>query len=245
MNSKMTRVGLLGYGKMGKAIDQLAAQHQVEIVWRTGRNDRALLTPEFLNTADVVIEFSRPEAGYDNVMLCLNAGVPVVSGTTGWQNQLEDARQACNNLGGAFIWASNFSVGVNLFFEINRVVTRLMAAHPGYDAALTEIHHIHKLDAPSGTGVSLAEDLIAASSGRYSAWAMEQADLSAEVLPLTAIREGEVPGTHLITWNGANDAITIEHKAHNRNGFASGALIAARWLAGKKGLFTMKDVLGL
>lgn len=238
------KIGLLGYGKMGKAIDQLAAARGLEVVWRIRRDDLPHLTTSLLREAEVVIEFTRPEAAFKNVMLCLEAGVPVVCGTTGWQEQLSEAEHYCRENGGALLWASNFSVGVNLFFALNRYLSNLMAKRPEYSALLTEIHHIHKLDAPSGTAITLANDIMAA-SGRYHRWQLTPVSDQQEVLPITSVREGEVPGTHQILWQSAIDDITIEHRAHSRAGFASGALLAAEWLKNRQGVFSMKDVLGL
>lgn len=239
----MLKVGLLGYGKMGKTIDSMALAYEVEIVWRIGREQRPSLTAEKIREADVVIEFSRPEAGLDNVLACLEAGVPVVSGTTGWQNDLDIAVTLCREKSGAFLWASNFSVGVNLFFAVNKYLASLMNSRPEYKADLTEIHHIHKLDAPSGTAVSIAEGVVAANE-RYSRWSMD-VEPSPDTLPISAIREGEVPGTHIVRWSSQVDEIVIEHKAHARTGFAGGALLAAKWLVGRKGVYNMNDVLGL
>lgn len=239
----MLKVGLLGYGKMGKTIETMASDYGVEIIWRIGREQRPSLTAEIIRQADVVIEFSRPEAGLENVLACLDAGVPVVSGTTGWQKELATAEALCHERSGAFLWASNFSVGVNLFFAVNKYLAGLMASRNEYKAHLTEIHHIHKLDAPSGTAVSIAEGLIAASD-RYHTWSMEL-DPSSRTLPISAIREGEVPGTHIVCWSSQVDEIVIEHKAHARTGFAGGALLAAKWIVGRRGVFNMTDVLGL
>jgi 4-hydroxy-tetrahydrodipicolinate reductase len=236
-----TKIGLLGYGKMGKAIETLAEAQGCTVVWKFGRDAQQALTHARLREADVVIEFSRPESGFENVLLCLEAGVPVVSGTTGWQEQLPAAKAAALEKEGALLWASNFSVGVNLFFALNTFLAKLMQGQPQYKANLTEIHHIHKLDAPSGTAVTLAEGIIEA-KGQYDHWSMENPN--ANELPITAVREGEVPGTHIIQWESGFDTITIEHKAHTRTGFAIGALVAAKWLVGKKGVFEMKDVLG-
>lgn len=238
------KIGLLGYGKMGRAIDDVAATRHVEIVWRLRSQDLPLLTSDTLRQADVVIEFTRPEAAFHNVMLCLNAGVPVVSGTTGWQEQLPEAEAFCREKGGALLWASNFSVGVNLFFALNRYLSQLMATRPEYAASVTEIHHIHKLDAPSGTAITIANDALSG-SGRYQSWQLMPANRSTDQLPITAVREGEVPGTHQMLWQSAIDEILIEHKAHSRSGFASGALLAAEWLQNKRGVFSMKDVLSL
>lgn len=238
----MLRIGLLGYGKMGRAIEQIILQQDMQVAWRIGQSNRQELTQELLKSADVVIEFSRPEAAFDNVMLCLQAGVPVVSGTTGWAQELLKAETFCHENGGAMLWASNFSIGVNLFFAINEYAATLMQRAPEYQASLTEIHHIHKLDAPSGTAISLAKQIIAHHK-QYTDWNLST-DASGDFsLPIEAIREGEVPGTHVIQWQGPDDEITLEHKAHSRRGFAAGAVLAARWLAGRKGVFQMRDVL--
>ena len=236
------KLGLFGYGKMGKAIEQIAEKQGIEIVWRIRRDD--VPTPELLRQADVAIEFTRPEAAFENVMLCLQAGVPVVSGTTGWLNQLPEAQKHCLENGGAMLWASNFSVGVNLFFALNRRLAQLMAARPEYAASLTETHHIHKLDAPSGTALTLANELIQ-NAEHYKGWSLAPDAPALGEIPITAIREGEVPGTHLVRWQSDVDEISIEHKAHSRAGFAAGAVLAAQWLAGKRGVFEMGDVLGV
>ena len=238
------KIGLLGYGKMGKAIEQIAEKQGIEIVWRIRQEDRPNLSPTLLRQADVAIEFSRPEAAFDNVMLCLEAGLPVVSGTTGWLEKLPDAQKFCLEKQGAMLWASNFSVGVNLFFALNRRLAELMANRPEYAAALSETHHIHKLDAPSGTAVTLANQLIE-ESNRYNGWVLAPEKPSAQQVSIEAIREGEVPGTHQIKWQSAVDEISIEHRAHSRTGFAAGAVLAATWLADKQGVFEMSDVLGL
>jgi len=236
------KIGLFGYGKMGKAIEQIAEKQGIEIVWRIRRDDQP--TPEMLRQADVAIEFTRPEAAFDNVMLCLQAGLPVVSGTTGWLDRLPDAQKFCLENGGAMLWASNFSVGVNLFFALNRRLAQLMAARPEYAAALTETHHIHTLDAPSGTALTLANELIQ-NTGRYTGWSLLPEAPEPGEIPITAIREGEVPGTHLVRWQSPVDEISIEHKAHSRVGFAAGAVLAAQWMVGKQGVFEMGDVLGV
>jgi 4-hydroxy-tetrahydrodipicolinate reductase len=237
-------IGLLGYGKMGKAIEQIAQTKGIDIAWRVTRENRATLDTDMLRRADVAIEFSRPEAAYENVMLCLRAGVPVVSGTTGWNEHLAEAREFCLEHKGALLWASNFSVGVNLFFALNCYLARLMEPRPEYAPALTEIHHIHKLDAPSGTALTLVNELIS-HNNRANGWVLSPEPPGAGDVPITAIREGEVPGTHVVSWASEVDEITIEHKAHSRAGFAGGAVLAARWLKGKTGCFTMADVLGL
>jgi 4-hydroxy-tetrahydrodipicolinate reductase len=236
------KIGLFGYGKMGKAIEAAAQSQPLEIAWRIRREDAAQVDLGLLQQADVVIEFTRPEAAFENVMRCLQAGLPVVSGTTGWLDHLPEAQQYCRANGGALLWASNFSVGVNLFFALNRRLAHMMAAQATYHASITETHHIHKLDAPSGTAITLAQDL-AEGSKRYEGWALGTGKPGQ--VPIAALREGEVPGTHLVKWQGAGDEISIEHRAHSRAGFAAGAVLAAQWLAGKSGVFEMADVLGL
>ncbi|MDX2281094.1 MAG: 4-hydroxy-tetrahydrodipicolinate reductase [Saprospiraceae bacterium] len=238
------KIGLLGYGKMGKAIESLSLEQGFTVVWKIGASERAALTDSLMRQADVVIEFSRPEAAFENVMACINAGVPVVSGTTGWTDALPAAQKACLEQQSAFIWASNFSVGVNLFFALNRYLARLMNARPEYQPAVEEWHHIHKLDAPSGTGLTLTKDIIGLLD-RKDGWVLRPTVAGQTEIPITAYREGEIPGTHQINWESAIDSITIEHKAHSRTGFALGAVLAARWLQDKKGVFTMADVLGI
>jgi 4-hydroxy-tetrahydrodipicolinate reductase len=201
-----------------------------------------------LGAADVVIEFSRPEAAFDNVMACLEAGVPVVSGTTGWADDLVKAQGFCQKNGGSLLWASNFSIGVNIFFALNRYLANLMRDRIEYQVDVTETHHIHKLDAPSGTALTLTNALIAAVP-RLRDYQPQAENMHIEypetTIPIKAIREGEVPGTHLIRWQSVVDEISIEHRAHSREGFAQGALVAAKWIAGKQGIFSMSDVLNI
>lgn len=236
------KIGLLGYGKMGKTIEQIALQQWDQIALKIGTTNAADLSQSSLKECDVVIEFSRPEAAYENVVAALNAGVPVVSGTTGWLTQLPQAKEVCKQKNGAFIYASNFSVGVNLFFAVNRYLAGLMNGHSEYRASIEEIHHTQKLDAPSGTAITLAEDLIS-KSDKLQRWQMDGAGEG--VLPVTAQRKPEVPGTHIVSWHSAIDRLELKHTAHSREGFASGALLAAKWLVGKKGFFTMQEVLGI
>ncbi|MBU6342886.1 MAG: 4-hydroxy-tetrahydrodipicolinate reductase, partial [Bacteroidetes bacterium] len=194
--------------------------------------------------ADVVIEFTRPAAALQNVLFCLNAGVPVVSGTTGWTESLPEAKQFCLEKKGAFLWASNFSVGVNLFFALNRRLAQMMSQRPEYQVSVAEWHHMHKLDAPSGTALTLLQDLLSFSNTQTN-WELNPAESVSDKIPVTAFREGEIPGTHQIRWESPIDSITLEHKAHSRAGFATGAVLAAKWLKDKKGVFDMADVLGI
>ena len=238
----MLKIGLFGYGKMGRAIESLAPEHGVEIAWRITQVNRTEVTPELLRQADVVIEFTRPEAAFENVMLCLEASIPVVSGTTGWLEKLPEAQDFCQKNGGALLWASNFSVGVNLFFALNSYLSKLMNERVEYVPSVTEIHHIHKLDAPSGTAITLAEGLIKHLAAKTE-WA-NQSEVAENQISIVSLREGEVPGTHIIHYNSEVDSIEIKHTAHNRQGFALGAVVAAEWLAPRQGVFGMDDLLG-
>ena len=242
----MLKIGLLGYGKMGKEIDRLAETQGIDIVWRISSKNLEDRNIETIKEADVVIEFTRPEAAFDNVKACLEAGVPVISGTTGWAEELEKAKEICQSNGGALLWASNFSIGVNLFFALNRYLSSMMGNRPEYAASLSETHHIHKLDAPSGTAISLVQDLIAHISRLNSYKLVETGGnetVPDDTVPVTAHRLNEVPGTHQINWQSSVDEITIEHRAKSREGFAMGAITAAKWIAGKRGVFDIGDVL--
>jgi 4-hydroxy-tetrahydrodipicolinate reductase len=231
------RIGLFGYGTMGRLIDRIAGEQGHQIVARIdGPKD-----PAPMDEMEVAIDFSQPQAAFDNISRCLIAGVPVLSGTTGWLERYDEACRICKVHEGAFLYASNFSLGVNLFFELNEYLAALMENAPGYTADINEIHHTRKLDAPSGTAISLAEGIIDNSS--YTAWKSEGAPGNA--LPISSERVGDTPGTHQIRYQSAVDRIEIVHTAHNREGFARGALFAAGWIRGKKGVFTMKDVLNL
>ena len=230
-------IGLFGYGKMGRMIEQVAVQRGHLIAARIDRAE----DPVPFDTLDVAIDFSSPEAAFDNIARCLEAGVPVVSGTTGWLARYGEACALCERTGGAFIHASNFSLGVNLFFELNAFLARLREKALGHAVELEEIHHTQKLDAPSGTAISLAEGIIANSS--YTAWKPETAGEGE--IPVLSKRLGDTPGTHSVRYQSEVDRLEIVHTAHSREGFALGAVVAAEWLAGKKGVFSMKDVLNL
>ena len=232
------KIALLGYGRMGKAIETIAQERGHEIVAIIDKNEKK----GSLSEAQVAINFSVPTAAVENLKEAFDAGVPVVCGTTGWLEQLAEIHTYCQEKNSAFLYASNFSVGVNLFFKLNELVAKLMKGQEEqYTAHLEETHHIHKLDAPSGTAITLAEGLGKVNS-HYNAWTMEE---GGEGLKITAYREGEVPGTHSISYHSKIDQISIEHKAHSREGFALGAVIAAEWLKGKEGIFSMSDVLNL
>lgn len=237
------KIALLGAGKMGKILARLAEENGDEVVLMAGSQERAELTHEQLRQADVVIEFTRPESAFDNIVFCLEAGVPVVCGTTGWLHRLDEAIALCADKGGALFHAANFSIGVNLFFCLNKVLAEMMEQQPQYEVRLDETHHVHKLDAPSGTGLALARDILDRLS-RKTDW-VNSAEASPQQLPIISHRVGEAPGTHEITYSSAVDTITIRHEAHSREGFARGALQAARWLVGKQGYFEMEDMLQL
>lgn len=236
------KIALIGYGKMGKAIEGLALERGDEIVLKITSKDMGKLTPENIQKADVAIDFSRPEYAYENIALCINAGVPCVSGTTGWLDKYNDVVTLCKEKRGAFLYASNFSIGVNLFFNLNKHLSGLMQSQSQYDVRMEEIHHTEKLDAPSGTAITLAEQIIAALD-RKKSWKNKESK-EADVLPIISKREENVPGTHAIQYRSAIDEIEIKHTAFSRKGFAQGALEAAHWLRDKQGVFSMADVLG-
>ena len=230
------KIALLGYGRMGKTIEKLAVERGHSVVKKIDQGD----TYDFAD-ADVAIDFSVPDAAVDNISMALKSCVPVVSGTTGWLDRYPEMVALCKESNGAFIYASNFSVGVNIFFELNKKLAQMMKALDSYNVSMTEVHHIHKLDAPSGTAITLAESIIEESS--KTDWILDNEE--SDKITIKAVREAEVPGTHTITYQSDVDEIMIEHKAHSRNGFALGAIIAAEWLKDKKGVHTMKDVLNL
>lgn len=237
------KIALIGYGKMGKEIEKIALAMNHEIVLKIGRANLAKLTTANLQKADVAIEFSTPETSVANIYKCFEAGVPVVCGTTGWLKQMDEVKKTCADKGQTFFYASNFSIGVNLFFKVNEYLALLMQPYHNYKAAMKEIHHVHKKDAPSGTAITLAEGIIN-NNDQYKSWALLKNAKPGD-LPIEAKREGEVPGTHIIRYTSANDEISISHKANNRIGFAEGAVVAAQWLKGKKGVFDMNDLLGI
>lgn len=235
------KLALIGYGKMGKTIEQVARQRGHDIVCIIDAdNQHDFQSPQFAQ-ADVAIEFTMPAAAIDNYRRAWQMGIPVVSGTTGWTAQLPDLKKEIDANGYTLFWASNFSLGVNIFMELNRHLAKLMNAFPNYEPTMTEIHHTEKKDAPSGTAITLAEDLIA-QLDRTTTWCLGHATRPDE-LSIAAIREGQVPGTHTIRYDSPEDTITITHEAKNRQGFALGAVLAAEFTMGKKGFFTMHDLL--
>ncbi|MES2748655.1 MAG: 4-hydroxy-tetrahydrodipicolinate reductase [Bacteroidota bacterium] len=231
------KIALLGYGKMGKVIEQIALERGHEIVLRKS----STASFDGLQQADVAIDFSAPSAAVANISESLNAGIPVVSGTTGWLEDYHKMVALCNEKQTAFIYGSNFSLGVNLFFELNDYLAKMMSKFDDYKITMEEIHHTQKLDAPSGTAISLANSII--NHTHYDNWTLENP--TPNELKIDAQRIENVPGTHSVFYTSEVDTIEIKHTAHNRNGFALGSVIAAEWLVGKKGVFTMKDVLNL
>ena len=233
-------IGLIGYGKMGKAIEEIAltrGHHITAIVNRSNPIQKV-----DWSTVDLAIEFTQPDLAVQHMEICMKNHTPIVVGTTAWQKDLPKVNQLVSDLGGSLLHASNFSVGVNIFFEINRKLAEIMNKHSEYKVSMEEIHHVQKLDAPSGTAVSLAADIIE-SHQHYTEWQLVNENIGDHSISINALREPNVPGTHEVRYDSEIDTIRIEHIAHNRTGFALGAVLAAEFLFGKKGVFTMKDVL--
>jgi 4-hydroxy-tetrahydrodipicolinate reductase len=229
---------------MGHAIEEIALQRGHEVVCKVGIENLEDRTAENIKKADVVIEFTGPDSAFDNVKLCLDAGVPVVCGSTGWLTKFEEAKKYCQQKNGGFLYASNFSVGVNIFFAVNKKLAELMSGQPEYEVSMKEIHHTQKLDAPSGTAITLAEQVMKALPGKEK-WVNHPSDNSNELVILSE-RVDPAPGTHSITYSSDIDEICITHTARSRKGFATGAVIAAEFLAkNKQGVFSMQDVLGI
>ena len=236
------KIALIGYGKMGKAIEQVIVDQQ--------RGDEIIIirrqdmTVDNLRRADVAIEFTEPDAAIGNIHLCLEASIPVVVGTTAWLDKLPEVSAEVKSKNGSLFYAPNFSIGVNIFFEINRRLAAIMQQQQQYDVAIEEIHHTEKKDAPSGTAIRAAE-VILGELDRKKGWALADGEVAAATLPLliTAKREPHVPGTHIVTYSSEVDEIQLIHQAKTRRGFAEGAVMAARWLVGRKGVFEMKDLL--
>lgn len=237
------RIALLGYGKMGKMIERIAVSRGHQVVLVVDLDNRADCSVEQLRQADMAIEFTTPAVAVDNYKWCMDAGVPVVSGTTGWLDRWEEVVGYCREKGGGFFYASNFSIGVNIFFRLNKYLAKMMDNFRDYKIFIEETHHIHKLDAPSGTAITLAEGIIKNHSA-YRSWKLYQGEeLGEDVLPVAAKRIGEVPGIHGVTYKSAVDEIEIRHSAFSREGFAQGAVFAAEFLFGKKGVYGMDDLL--
>ncbi|MCL6524663.1 MAG: 4-hydroxy-tetrahydrodipicolinate reductase [Thermoflavifilum sp.] len=238
------KIALIGYGKMGKTIEPIALQRGHEIICRVDVHNRAeWLKPEKLSSADVAIEFTTPESAVDNLLACFEAGVPVVCGTTGWLQRWPEVEKICREKQQTLLYASNFSLGVNLFFAINKYLAELMAAYPQYEVQIREVHHTQKKDAPSGTAITLAEQILQRIS-RKKSW-VNRPSQQPEELSILSERIDPVPGIHVVEYSSAVDQIEIKHTVHSREGFAWGAVLAAEWVRDKKGIYTMEDVLGL
>jgi 4-hydroxy-tetrahydrodipicolinate reductase len=236
-------IALVGYGKMGRIIETVAQSRGHHIVLRIDLDNATDLDAENISKADVAIEFTGPHSAFGNINKCLNLGIPVVSGSTGWLDQYTAIEKKCTDNNGSFLYASNFSVGVNIFFEINKRLAKLMATQPEYDVTITEIHHTQKKDAPSGTAITIAEQILEALP-RKQRWVNHISDNITE-LEIISERTDPHPGLHKVNYQSAIDEIEIIHNAHNRNGFALGAVLAAEYIKDKKGIFSMKEVLGL
>lgn len=230
-------IALLGYGKMGKVIEEIALQRGHKIVAKIDKHN----ADESIDSAEVAINFSTPQAAVHNITKALNHRIPVVCGTTGWLDSLSKIELLCSQKKGAFLYASNFSLGVNLFFELNKMLSKLMTNYDHYQVSLAEIHHTQKQDTPSGTAITLAEDII--SNSDHQSWKLS--NTPHQGIPIKSVREQEVPGTHSVLYQSEVDDIEIKHTAHNRKGFGLGAVIAAEWITNKKGIFSMQDVLNL
>jgi 4-hydroxy-tetrahydrodipicolinate reductase len=237
------KIALIGYGKMGRAIEEIAIQRGHEIVLKIDIGNLSQFNEITLANAHVAIEFTTPHTAFQNIMTCLKANRPTVCGTTGWLSKLEEVRKYCMDQNGSFLYASNFSIGVNIFFEINKHLAQLMSRQEDYGIDIAEIHHTEKKDAPSGTAITLAEQILE-NMPRKKKWVNHISD-NPEELEIISERREETPGTHKVKYGSAIDDIEIIHNAHGRRGFATGAVIAAEFLLDKKGVFGMKDVLGL
>ncbi len=236
-------IALIGYGKMGKAIETIAVERGHTVRLKIDISNLDQFTTANLQQCDVAIEFTGPDTAAENITRCLNASVPVVCGSTGWLHQLETVTQLCKEVDGALLYASNFSIGVNLFFELNEYLARLMNNYPGYDVSIEEMHHTQKKDAPSGTAISIADQLLKINLHKEK-WVNREA-ASPEELSIISKRIDPAAGTHSVKYSSAIDDIEIIHTAHNRQGFATGAVLAAEFIQHKKGIYGMKDVLGL
>jgi 4-hydroxy-tetrahydrodipicolinate reductase len=237
------KIALIGYGKMGKAIEEIASKKGHEVVLKITSKNQNEFTADNLKKTDVAIEFTNPDSAVSNILVCMEAGVPVVSGTTGWLKRFDEVNQPHSRKGGTFLYASNFSVGVNVFFEINKRLAELMNKQENYNVQIEETHHTQKKDAPSGTAITLAEDIIKKVE-RKMVW-INEPNKEMSKLAILSHRIDPAPGIHSVKYSSEVDDIEIIHTAHNRMGFANGAVLAAEYLKDKKGIFSMKDVLGL
>lgn len=234
------KIALIGYGKMGHEIEKVANERNHEIVLIVDKDSSQMLTTEALSRAEVAIEFSTPEAAFANVTACINAHTPVVCGTTGWLNKLDEVKKLLTEKDGSLFYASNYSLGVSIFFKLNDILSQVLSGNSGYTPSIQEIHHTQKLDAPSGTAITLAE--IVAKNLNLEGWSLLPA-IEENKIPIEALREGTVPGTHTITYQSEQDELILTHRAKSRRGFALGAVIAAEYTAVNKGFLTMDNLL--
>lgn len=234
---------LIGYGRMGHEIEEAAVKRGHTIVLAIDADNLEDLNEENMKEADVAIEFTLPEAAFGNISACLKMGVPVVSGTTGWLKDYDRARELCIENGTSFLHSSNFSIGVNLLYRLSSELAEYMKHYSEYSVSIEEIHHVKKLDAPSGTAIALAEGIAGRHPGYAAGWCPDQ-ERKEGMIPVKSVREGLVPGTHIVTWDSDIDTISLKHDAKNRKGLALGAVVAAEFISTRKGVFTMKDVLG-
>lgn len=237
------KIGLVGYGKMGKAIEEIAIERGHEILFKS--NSVFPLTVKDINMVDVVIEFTKPDLALEHIQKTLDNNTPIVVGTTGWNDQISEVEKMVNATNGSLLYASNFSIGVNLFFELNRKLAQLLSTYSEYKPSINEIHHTQKIDAPSGTAISLANDIIQYNNSYYS-WVCAEGETphtSNGQLGVVAHRIPDVPGTHTVAYTSPIDTISITHQAHNRRGFAMGAVLSAEWIVNKKGMFTISEML--
>lgn len=235
-------IALIGYGRMGHEIESIAVNRGHIIKLIIDQDNLSDMNETKMKDVDVAIEFTSPDSAYNNIVSCLKMNVAVVSGTTGWLERYDEVVALCREKNGSFIHSSNFSIGVNILFRLNSELARLMAPHSGYNPSIEEIHHIKKLDSPSGTAISLAEGIAEQHSG-YNGWSFDSNRSDCKI-PVTSIREGMVPGTHTVLWDSEVDSISIRHEAKNRKGLAAGAVTAAEYISSRKGIFTMNDILG-
>jgi 4-hydroxy-tetrahydrodipicolinate reductase len=234
-------LGLIGYGHMGKEVESVALAKDHTISFIIDENNQADLKSSVLSKADVIIEFTRPDAAFINIRTCLESGVPIVSGTTGWLERFDEIKTVCNKFNGGLFYASNFSIGVNLFFELNAYLAKITSSYPDYSIRLEEIHHTRKKDAPSGTALTLAEQIIA-ENANINGWTQELL-APKDQIRVNSVREGNVTGIHSVSYTSDEDKISIRHEAFNRSSFAKGAVAAAEFMVNRKGIFTMKDLL--
>jgi len=241
------KIALLGYGKMGRIIEKFALERGHEIVLKIDESNLDQLTTENLQKADAAIDFSTPHSVMNNINACFQAGTPVVVGTTGWYDQMEDVKKKCDESNNSLLWGSNFSIGVNVFFFVNKVLAKIMNRYPQYEVQVEEIHHIHKLDSPSGTAITIAEGILEGVQNKKE-WVNELVGSTEDIVPkpdqllIESHRIEEVPGTHTVIYSSEVDELEFKHTAHNRAGFALGAVIAAEWLKDKKGFYSVKDI---